>query len=275
MAEAPLILPEWQQQLEMASFIDTRKGDIGGGTQFKVYTQPNLNFVIKEPRHAIYMKGYRVTAELAADLTIPFTIVKNLPLKVNHQKRVLPEAILQEKVKDLFLYFLDCTQNGNKKMLETIITQHANINRQMLERGLAAPDPYYSNFGIDNAGKVGYLDLGSLRNTFSSDVEYGGVSHARGRSHYGTYLVLKDKGIILENGEALDQFYNRQTGLALQPIPEAPTFEAVVELERKWPPNLNLAFAAIGDMEMRRSWPSEINQKIDVEFMKTFPKGII
>lgn len=275
MAELPSHLTEWQQQLEMASFIDTRKGDISGGTQFRVYTKPNLDFVVKEPRHETYMRGYRSAQELASDLTIPFTVVENLPLKVNHQKKVLPEAVLQEKAEDLLWHFFNCIKTKDIDILISIISQQAEINQQMLQRGLTAPDPYYGNFGIKRDGRVGYLDLGSLRTTFEDDIEYSGITHARGRSHYATYLMLTSQNLKLNNEEKLEDLYNRFTGLDLGILPEAPTLGELTDLERKWPPSLNLAFAEIGDREIRRFWPLEISQSVDKDFMRTFPKGII
>lgn len=275
MAEIPPNLPEWQKQLETASFIDTRRGDITAGTQFLVYTRPDLGFVVKVPSNEIWLNGYRLAQTKAPDLMVPFSVESNVSLKINHQRKRFKEVIIQEKVSNAQEVFVDAVDSGAFETASRITKEVARNDRTLFQRGLFTPDPSFQNAGVMKDGSVRCLDAGSFAQSYDDSLVYTSAAHSRAVTHLAVGFFLEK---FSRKGFSFKELYERELKMKLLNIPNVPGLDALEA--RRLHPDTALLFACMGDDEFRRFAPNGAPHDIDINHaaqirMLEFTKGLI
>lgn len=265
-------IPGWRQQTEYA-FFRTERGDIGGGTEFTVFTSPGIDFVVKVPKNPKWMEGYRLVEEKAPELAIPFVIARKLKLNVDRIRRTVPESVVQLKVPDFARAIYDAGQENDPNHLNRLILSFTEADKNLFEKGVFIPDPKFDNFGEDREGKVKCLDFSAAEPLAVNDLAYSFVMHGRASAHYSNYMVLKTF-CDPEQKHAIkkpSQVYAEASGIPAHLHPKAQTdIELIRATETGWDPDLALYFAEIGDEEFRRTY-GEPPFKINVEFIRRLP----
>lgn len=264
MAENPPNLQEWQQKLELASFIDTRKGDITQGTQFAVYTRTDLDFVVKIPKNDIWLEGYTTAnGEEFTGFVVPFLIEDDITLKINHQRKRFGTAIVQQKVPNTQSELNKAVDSRDWNQFEKLIRMSAQLDRASFNKGLYSPDPAFQNFGVMPDGSIRWIDAGSFRQSFADSLVYTSMVNARAITHQAMYMGIKGmtKDRKFENGSTGSEIYRIALGLEIPQIPRV----TLDNLERiRFEETTSLLLSAMGDDEFRLYAPDGAPFDIDV-----------
>ena len=269
-------IPDWRQQVESSIFYER---DVLEGTQFKVYTRPGIDFVVKIPKDSAWMQGYWLTEELAPEYAIPFIRVENLRLNINRVKTNMPESVVQIKAEDLLDKIAQSFQTKNVTQLDMLVRAHIDADFGFFKKGLFVPDPTYNNYGIDKEGKVKRLDFGDTRISFADDEEYSGLARARAASHYSMFFLLSSLGkrynITMENGQEFSDVYQQEHNLPDPPARIDSVNSLIINQSGSaWSPEVTMFLANVGHEEFTRLAPNRAPFDLNEAFLKNLPSSL-